>query len=134
MNRFLYWAPRVLCILFGVFLSLFSLDVFQAGSGAGEILLGLLIHLAPVFLVALTLAVSWRREWVGAVVFTALAVLYPVSTGGRQHWAAYASISGSLFLIGVLFLMNWVFKRRSPGQGSQPGDSPTRHRSPREGL
>ena len=58
MKKLLYWAPRILCILFGVFLSLFSLDVFEAGRGAGETLLGLMIHLAPVFLIALILVVS----------------------------------------------------------------------------
>ncbi len=121
MNKVLYWAPRVLCILFGVFLSLFSLDVFEAGRGVGETLLGLMIHLAPVFLVALILAVSWRREWVGAVAFTALAVLYLVSTGGRQHWAAYASISGSLALIGVLFFLNWIARRRAGGGAAPAG-------------
>lgn len=111
MKKFLYWAPRMLCILLGVFLSLFSLDVFEAGRGVGETLLGLLIHLTPVFLIALILVLSWRHEWVGAVLFAALAVLYFVMTGGREHWGAYASISGSLFVISALFLLNWMRRR-----------------------
>lgn len=111
-GKTLYWAPRMLCVLLGVFLSLFALDVFVPGRGAGETLLALFIHLAPVFLVGLLLLAAWRREWVGAVAFTALAVFYLVSTGGRQHWASYASISGTLLIIGVLFLVNWVSRRR----------------------
>lgn len=111
MNKFLYWAPRILCILFGVFLSLFSLDVFEAGRGAGETLLALMIHLVPVFLVALILVVSWRREWVGALLFAALAVFYLVATGGREHWGAYASISGTLVVVSVLFALNWVRRK-----------------------
>ena len=31
----LYWAPRILSILFICFLSLFSLDVFEPGKGIG---------------------------------------------------------------------------------------------------
>jgi len=111
VKKFLYWAPRVLCILFGVFLSLFSLDVFEAGRGAGETFLALMIHLIPVFLIALVLVVSWRREWVGALLFAALAVFYVVMTGGREHLGAYASISGSLVVISALFFVNWMRRR-----------------------
>lgn len=111
MKGLLYWAPRILCILFGVFLSLFSLDVFEAGRGVGETLLGLIIHLAPVFLIYLILVVSWRREWVGALLFAALAVFYVVATRGREHWGAYASISGSLAVISALFFVNWMRRR-----------------------
>ena len=112
VKRVLFWAPRVLCILFAAFLSLFSLDVFGEGLGFGETVLALLIHLLPVFLVILVLIVAWRWEWVGAVLFAALAILYLVLTKGREHWTAYAAISGSLVLIGLLFLLNWIHRAR----------------------
>ena len=43
----LFWTPRILCIVFALFLSLFSLDVFGEGYGFWETLLALLIHLVP---------------------------------------------------------------------------------------
>jgi len=41
-KRVLFWAPRVLGILFALFLSLFALDVFSEGYSFGETMLALL--------------------------------------------------------------------------------------------
>jgi hypothetical protein len=42
--------------------------------------------------------------------FIALGVLYLVMAWGRFHWSAYLLISGPLFLVGVLFLINWLYR------------------------
>jgi hypothetical protein len=110
IQRLLFWSPRVLCILFAALLSLFAFDVFSEGVGVGEAILAFLLHLIPVYLVVIVLVVAWRREWVGAVLFNALAAFYVLWTWGRFHWSAYAVISGSLALIGVLFLVNWIYR------------------------
>jgi len=34
-QQLLYWAPRALCIVFAVFISMFALDVFNEGAGSG---------------------------------------------------------------------------------------------------
>ena len=109
MKRVLFWAPRVLCILFALFLGLFALDVFNEGYGFGETMLALLVHLGPVYIVLIVLVVAWRWEWVGATLFTALALFYLVWSWGRFHWSAYLAISGPLALLGVLFLFNWIY-------------------------
>jgi hypothetical protein len=110
MKRFLFWTPRILCILFAIFLSLFSIDVFGEGLGFGRTILALLIHLVPVYLVAIAFVIAWRWEWVGAVLFIALAVLYVVWAWGRFDWSVYVTISGPLLLVGVLFLFNWIYR------------------------
>ena len=110
IKRALFWAPRILCILFALFLSLFALDVFGEGHGFWETVLALFIHLAPVYVVILVLVIAWRWEWVGAILFTAFAVFYLVETWGKFHWSAYAAISGPLFLVGLLFLLNWIYR------------------------
>jgi len=110
MKRVLFWTPRMLCILFAVFLSLFALDVFGEQLGFWGTILALLIHLVPVYIVVIVLIIAWRREWVGAVLFTALAALYVVMAWGRFHWSVYLTISGPLILLGILFLLNWIFR------------------------
>ena len=110
MKRVLFWAPRVLCILYAIFLSLFALDVFSEGYGFWETILALLIHLVPVYIVVIVLVIAWRWEWVGAILFIALALLYLVFSWGRFHWGAYLGISGPLVLTGVLFLFNWIYR------------------------
>ncbi|EKU96186.1 hypothetical protein Lepto7375DRAFT_0160 [Leptolyngbya sp. PCC 7375] len=111
MNRItkwlLFWSPRVLCILFAIFLSLFALDVFSEGYGVGETILALLIHLMPTYLIVISLAIAWRWEWVGSILFIALALFYLASSGGGS-WI----ISGPLFLIAILFLVNWMYRSR----------------------
>jgi len=60
--------------------------------------------------VVIAFLVAWRWEWVGAVLFVALAVFYMVGTSGHFHWGAYIGISGPLIFIGVLFLFNWIYR------------------------
>jgi hypothetical protein len=111
-KRLLYWTPRILCLAFAAFLSLFSLDVFGEGRGFWETILGLLMHNIPTFAVLAVLAVSWRWEGVGAVFFTALGVVYLVWAWGRFHMSAYIFISGPLFLMAGLFLANWLMRKQ----------------------
>ena len=115
VKRVLFWSPRVLGILFAMLLSLFSFDVFEEGYGLWRTIGALLLHLVPTFMVVVVLVVAWRWEWVGAVLFIALAVFYTAWFWGRFHWSAYVVISGSLFVMGVLFLFNWLYRAELRG-------------------
>ena len=116
-GRILFWSPRILGIGFALFLSMFALDVFGEGRDFWGTVVALLIHLVPVYIVAIILAVAWRREWIGAILFPALAVVYLVSMWGRLHWSAYLVISGVLFLVGALFWANCEFRGKLGANG-----------------
>jgi hypothetical protein len=88
----------------------FALDVFGEGYGFWEAVLALLIHLVPTYIVVIVLVVAWRWEWVGTILFSALAVFYVVWTWGRFPLVTYLSISGPLVLLAVLFLFNWTYR------------------------
>ena len=109
-KRVLFWSPRILCILFAVFVSLFALDVFSEGYGFWETLLALVMHLVPTYVVCIALVIAWRWEWVGAILFTGLGVFYVVWTWGQFPWVTYLLMSGPLLLVGVLFGVNWVYR------------------------
>lgn len=111
----LFWAPRVLCIVLAIFLAVFALDVFRPGLPAGAVAIAFAMHLLPSFVLLLLLALFWRHEFLGAVTFVGLGIAYIGTTWGRFHWSAYAVISGSLFLLGGLFLANWFVRRRATG-------------------
>jgi hypothetical protein len=87
-------------------------------AGFWEKILGLLIHLVPVYVVVIVLVVAWRWEWVGAIAFIGLALFYLFQVWGREHWSAYLAISGPLTLIGVLFLLNWIYTEHNCGRGN----------------
>jgi hypothetical protein len=113
-KRVIYWAPRVLGILFAVFISLFALDVFGEGYGFWETILALLIHLVPTYLVVIALVLAWRWEWVGALLFIALGAYYLIMAWGKFTWETYLLISGPLILTGLLFSVNWVYRGKLP--------------------
>ncbi|OGU42589.1 MAG: hypothetical protein A2X61_17115 [Ignavibacteria bacterium GWB2_35_12] len=103
----LLWSPRILCILFAVFISLFSLDVFAGTHGLMQTIVGLLIHLIPTFVIVGVLILSWRWEWIGAVAYVGMAVFYAYMINFRR-WDWIALISTPLLIIGILFLVSWL--------------------------
>jgi hypothetical protein len=108
----LFWTPRVLTLLYAVFLSLFALDVFDEGYGMWQTIIALFMHLIPTWIVLAILAVSWRWGLVGTLLCFALGASYVIFCWGRFHWSAYLLISGPLFLIGALFLIDWLYQPR----------------------
>lgn len=102
IKRVLYWLPRMLSILFALFISIFALDVFGEGYSASETVMALFMHLIPTFIVVITLIIAWRREKIGAILFMALAVIFLVISNG-EGWI----IAIPLLLLGALFLFNW---------------------------
>ncbi|MBI4909895.1 MAG: hypothetical protein HY820_40125 [Acidobacteria bacterium] len=109
-RKALFWAPRLLCIAFGLFASIFALDVFQGNQSFWRILAALFMHLIPVFVLFAILAVAWRWEWVGAVTYSAMAVLHLIWANTQTHLRLpdQALIAGPLFVVAALFLMNWL--------------------------
>jgi hypothetical protein len=106
-RQLLYWSPRVLSIVFIAFTSIFAMEVLAESKGFMETVLGLLIHLIPQFVLVGVLIVSWRREWIGGIVFIFIALLYIVTQWGKFDSMVYILISGPLMLTGILFLLNW---------------------------
>ncbi len=112
LNRLLFWAPRILCLLFAGFLGIFAADVFGADYGFWKTMLALLIHLIPTWLMLIVLAIAWRWERVGGILLIGLGAFYLFAFHGRFHWSAYLCISGPLFLGGILFFLSWLSRRK----------------------
>ena len=63
-------------------------------------------------IVLIVLVVSWRWEWLGAVLFVALGLLYAYFAFGRGHPEWTLVISLPLFFVGGLFLLNWIYRKQ----------------------
>ncbi len=111
IKKVLFWAPRVLGVLFAIFISLFALDVFMEGYGFWEMIIALLMHLIPTAIFLLVLVVAWRWEMIGGFLFIALGVLYIALFWSPDQLPGYLIISGPLFLVGFLFLLDGFFTR-----------------------
>ncbi len=109
-----FWIPRILSLVFIVFLSLFALDVFGGNLGFWQTTRALIMHLLPVFVLMVALILAWRWEWIGAVIYGAAGLLYtanvvlmsrPVPPVMRAIWILI--IAGPAFVIALLFWANW---------------------------
>ncbi len=111
--RILYWTPRVISILFIIFISLFSFDVFGTGAGFWKTLLALFVHLIPSFALLAALIIAWKYELVGAAIFFGFAAWYIWQTVEHPSW--WPIISGPAIVTGLLFMADWVYKKRVIG-------------------
>ncbi len=101
------------------FLSMFALDVFGEGFGFWRTLVALAIHLSPSFVLLGFLALAWRRDWLGALLFAAAGMSFVflvlsrhILTATKLIWML--TIPGPVWVVAVLFLANWR-KRKKAG-------------------
>lgn len=118
--KFIYWTPRILSILFLLFLAMFSLDIFGNNYTFWETVLGLFMHNIPVFILAILLIIAWKHEWVGALAFILGGLLYIsrliiTAIMNSFEWFMISwslIIAGPAFAVGILFWINWKIKRK----------------------
>ena len=111
-NRALFWAPRALSILIIGFVSLFALDVFGEGLDFWQALAHLAVHLMPSFAMLAALAAAWRREWVGAVMFTIFGAFFAAIV--RGSWWVKSIFAVPCFAAAWLFFIDWRKGRERP--------------------
>ena len=115
LRNFLFWAPRGFSILFILFLSLFSFDVFEGPDPWWMKAGGFLIHNIPSFVLALGLAFAWKHEWLGALAFCGWGVFYVVAFGANQHWSASVLLGALPFAFGLLWAAGWRWREQIRG-------------------
>lgn len=97
MNKFLYWTPRILTILFILFLGLFALDAFEGDKSLIKKSGAFIIHLIPNLILILILILAWKREWIGTIAFILVGIAYIVMFWGKFPVVTYLAIAGPLF-------------------------------------
>jgi len=116
ISKFLYWTPRILSIIFILYLTLFSLDIFEMKLGFWGTIVGLFMHNIPALILLIVLLISWKYEIVGGIVFILAGILYIVTlTMNPFEWYMLSwslMIAGPAFLIGILFIAGWRKSRR----------------------
>lgn len=115
-NISVYWAPRILAIIFILFLMLFSLDVFAENLSFWQTVVGLFMHNVPALILLAVLLISWKYEIVGGIAFILAGLLYiVVLLRNSFEWYMLAwsiQIAGPPFIIGILFLIGWSKKKK----------------------
>jgi hypothetical protein len=109
LQKTLFRTPRVLGILFILFVSLFALDIFDMNLGLWGTIVGLFMHLLPSITLTIALVLAWKYEWVGAILFALVGVWFlSISTPGDVMF--YIVFIGVPLLIAALFLLGWIYR------------------------
>ncbi|MDP4271609.1 MAG: hypothetical protein Q8909_16030 [Bacteroidota bacterium] len=118
--KIIHWAPRIICILAILFISIFALDAFSPTLTLWQQLSGFFIHLIPSFILLALLILSWRKELLGGILFTLIGcVLSPIIY--QHNFSMNHSVLMSLGIIlvitvpfvvvGVLFIISHFLKK-----------------------
>lgn len=105
-KNIVYWLPRVLAILFILFLALFSFDVFSMEGTIFQKTGGFLIHNIPVFILIFLLVFSWKYEKLGGLLFILAAIVFTFFFHTYQRTDIFLLISFPLLLTGLLFFLS----------------------------
>jgi len=113
LKPFLYWLPRILCILAILFVSVFALDAFQPELTFWEQIQGFIMHLIPSFVLLFFLLIAWKWELIGGVIFVLIGLVlspfiymhnYNMNGSVWMSIGVIAMITFPFILVGVLFI------------------------------
>jgi hypothetical protein len=115
LAKIIHWAPRAAAILIILFVSLFSLDVFEMEASPLELLGGFLIHNIPSIAMLVLLIFAWKRPVVGFAAFLAAAVLFAFffvrSIYSLSNLVLFVF---PILLIAILFYADWKWVKPKP--------------------
>jgi hypothetical protein len=106
------WIPRVIAIIFILFMSIFALDVFSEDVVLIKKLLGFLIHLIPSFILITLLIISWNRPLAGGYIFGFISILFTVHYSTYKHLFMFLTFTVPLIIISILFFVSYVSIRK----------------------
>jgi hypothetical protein len=89
------WIPRILIILYILFISLFALDT--------EFGLGFFMHLIPSFILIAILIFTWEKQKIAGILFGVFGILTIFYYGTYSDWRIFSMISLPPILAGILF-------------------------------
>ncbi len=96
-NKFM-WVPRILAILFIVFISLFALDTPFG--------IGFFIHLLPTFIFSGCLILAWFKPKIGGILFGLAGIGTIIVFNTYRQLISFFTISMIPIVIGILFFFS----------------------------
>ena len=120
--KIIHWAPRLAAILIILFVSLFSLDVFEMQASPLELLGGFLMHNIPSIGMLVLLIFAWKRPVLGFIAFLAAAVLFAIFfVRGIYSLPNLLLFVFPILLVAFLFYADWkLLKSPPPAQVNPP--------------
>jgi hypothetical protein len=120
-TKLLYWAPRILCILAILFISMFAFDSFDPKLTLWQQIGGFLIHLIPTYILIAILIIAWKWELIGGIIFILIGLGFtPFIASHNYHmnhsiWMTLSivlMINIPFAVIGVLFILSHYRRKK----------------------
>lgn len=121
LARYIHHTPRIAAILIALFVGLFSLDVFDQGTGFWETLGAFLMHNIPSIIMGIIIWFAWHRPQVGFIAFLVVSVFFMrfFIFGGLEGLGQLFLFAGPMLAIALLFYADWKWvKPVAPAQGA----------------
>jgi len=121
LKPFLYWFPRILCILAILFISVFALDAFQPELTFWQQIQGFIMHLIPSFVLLLFLLIAWKWELIGGVIFVLIGLVlspfiymhnYNMNGSVWMSIGIIAMITFPFILVGIFFILGHSINKK----------------------
>jgi thiol:disulfide interchange protein len=106
-----------------LFVSIFAFDAFGPGLSVWQQIGGFIMHLAPSFILAIILAIAWKWELAGGILFSAIGIsmmffIYFLNHDRNQFTAEQSIINALIICLpfvvaGVLFILSYYRSRKA---------------------
>lgn len=120
--KIFHWLPRIICILAILFVSMFSLDAFEAGKSIWQQLGAFFIHMIPSFILLGFLLLAWKRELIGGIIFTLIGIIMSPFIFQHNYIVNHFSVEQCIgiilmitfpfIVVGVLFIISHFIKKK----------------------
>jgi len=109
----LIWIPRVLAIVFIVFLLLFGLDVFSESGPFLKKLGGFFKHSIPSWILLLLLFISWKKPLIGGSLFILFSIAFTLYFRTYRDLSGFLLLTLPVVLVGILFIAFDLIAKKS---------------------
>ena len=129
--RFIFWLPRIICIIAILFISVFALDAFRPELTVLQQIQAFAMHLIPSFILLLILIIAWKWELVGGIIFLLVGLgfsplvfmhNYRMNGSVGMSLMIIAMITFPFILVGVLFMLGYRMNRKQTTVKNKPSE------------
>jgi len=120
-SKLIHWIPRILCILAILFISIFALDSFSPELSFWPQVGGFFIHLIPSLILLILLIFTWKREFIGGIIFTLVGLVltpfifslnYRMNNSTLMSIGIVMLITFPFIIVGILFIISHFIKKK----------------------
>ena len=120
--KIIHWAPRIICMIAILLIIMFAFDAFEERFPIWQQLTSFFIHLIPTYFLITLLIITWKREFIGGIIFLLVGIVSSpfifLINHNRNHFSIGTSLSivaminFPFIIVGILFVISHYMKKK----------------------